>query len=472
MLTFGLFVGIAVVGVGVYAGFVLHTQVHEAARKTIREQAERIANLIDGRSADEHLLQTLKDVSQLTGLEIAVARPDSFLWGVRGAQVISNGAFFSLPEVQEALEAGEGFVIERERSGHLTLRMALYRPEQHLLLHLVVPESPLMGAIRRLEITLIVGMILALALALVGSWIAAGQIARPLQAITRSARRINEGQLDEEIEVSSRSAELQDLVDTLNEMSEKFKKDILDLKRMAQIQNEFIGNVSHEVKNPIFAVGGYLEALAMSNLSDEKRKLYAEKGLTNLQRLNNLFSDLIEIARLEYREDIIHPEVFDLQELLEEVAEIVRPKAEAKGLKLEIDNPPVLVWADRNRIRQVLTNLIDNAIAYTDDGYVRCRFRRRQNKVRVEVVDTGKGIPEEHLDRIFERFYRVDPARSRKEGGTGLGLSIVKQILQAHGETIHVESTVGRGTRFWFDLPWAGQVTVSPQEERSEQAQS
>jgi signal transduction histidine kinase len=104
----------------------------------------------------------------------------------------------------------------------------------------------------------------------------------------------------------------------------------------------------------------------------------------------------------------------------------------------------------------VLVNLIENAIAYSDEGTVRCRFRRRLDKVRIEVVDNGRGIPEDHLDRIFERFYRIDPDRSRKSGGTGLGLSIVKQILQAHGEPIHAESTLGRGTRFWFELPYEG----------------
>ena len=117
-----------------------------------------------------------------------------------------------------------------------------------------------------------------------------------------------------------------------------------------------------------------------------------------------------------------------------------------------------MVRADRNRIRQVFINLIENAIAYSDEGTVRCRFRRRLDKIRIEVVDTGRGIGEDHLGRIFERFYRVDPDRSRKSGGTGLGLSIVKQILQAHGETIRVESTLGRGTRFWFELPFVEEV--------------
>jgi signal transduction histidine kinase len=138
---------------------------------------------------------------------------------------------------------------------------------------------------------------------------------------------------------------------------------------------------------------------------------------------------------------------------------MLRLKAELKKLRLEVDNPHLMIEADRDRIRQVLINLIDNAIVYTDEGTVRFRFRRRRQKVRIEVVDTGRGIPDSHLERIFERFYRVDPDRSRKSGGTGLGLSIVKQILHAHGEQIHVESTPGRGTRFWFELPYIGEAT-------------
>jgi len=210
------------------------------------------------------------------------------------------------------------------------------------------------------------------------------------------------------------------------------------------------------VRNPIFAISGYLEALGTPRLSDDMRKRYAEKALTNLERLQNLFNDLIEIARLEYREDLINRSEFDLKDLVNEVSEMLRPKAEKKGLDLNVDIPRYLVSADRNRIRQVLVNFIDNAIAYTDDGSVRCRVQRRLDKVRIEVIDTGKGIEEEHLSRIFDRFYRVDPDRSRDSGGTGLGLSIVKQILQAHGENPHVESTKGRGTRFWFELPYAG----------------
>ena len=311
------------------------------------------------------------------------------------------------------------------------------------------------------SLILVSGMIVVLVLAFLGSWVAARQVVTPLEAIRKSARRIIEGDFAKSINVLSRAAEFQDLAESINLMSDTFRVQIDELQRLAALQNEFIGNVGHEVRNPIFAISGYLEALASASLGPELRLRYAEKGLQNLARLQNLFNDLIEIARLEYREDLIEPTVFDFRELIDEVAEMLRPKAEARGLSLEIANPLLYVKADRNRIRQVVINLMDNAISYTDEGTVRCRFRRHLDKVRVNFIDTGRGIGEKHLDRIFERFYRVDPNRSRKSGGTGLGLSIVRQILFAHGEAIHVESTVGRGTRFWFELPYVSSAKKS-----------
>lgn len=323
---------------------------------------------------------------------------------------------------------------------------------------------------RRMEVVLLAAMALVLALALLGSWVAAHQVTTPLRDISSSARSISEGKFDKDIRVDSRATEFQDLADSLNRMSHSYREKIDELERLTQLQSEFIGNVSHEVRNPIFAVGGYLEALATPSLTRDMRRRYAEKGLLNLQRLNNLFNDLIEIAQLEYREDLISTEVFDLQELIDEIEEMLAPMANERDLTLQLDNPHLLVRADRNRMRQVLANLIENAVAYTSDGAVRCRYRRRREKVRIEIIDTGKGIEDEHLERVFERFYRIDPDRSRKSGGTGLGLSIVKQILQAHGEQIHVESTVGRGTRFWFDLPYAGIVEPAVVREGNRQA--
>ena len=458
MLTFALFVGTAVAVVGLYAFIVLSGQVQDAARETLRVQARTVAAQLETVEDYEALVETVRRTSTVTPYRIGVATADSLVWEMADGRILTDRAFLAQPEVEKALRTGFGYD-ERTDDGDSapTLYVAYYSPVSGYVVRLGQQAPPLLTVLHRMQATLIIGLALALALSLIGAWIAALQVTRPLRAISRNARRINEGDLDREIVVRTRAAEVQDLAGSLNSMAERFRQDIHELQRVARIQNEFIGNVSHEVKNPIFAVGGYLEALD-AELPTEQRQKYVAKGLLNLQRLNNLFGDLIEIAKLEYREDLIRPEPFDLQDLIEEVGEMLDPKAEDKGLDLAYDNRPAEVWADRSRIRQVLTNLVDNAIAYSEAGSVKCRMRRHRDKVRVEVVDTGRGISEDHLDRIFERFYRVDAARSRKEGGTGLGLSIVKQILQAHGEAIHVESTAGRGTRFWFELPLAESI--------------
>jgi signal transduction histidine kinase len=460
MLTFALFVGAAVVGVNLYAFLVLRGQVHEAARDTLRRQAERVAALLDAQPEPTALAALDAAYADVGDLDLTVAyaprdgEPGRVLWSSDPAR--DGSGFFLQPEVAEALSTGFGYAERRPASGPLgedALYVALHRVESGLVVRMGEPATPLFRVVRRAQATLAVGMGLALVLALLGAWIAARQVVKPLTAITESAKRINEGDLDRVIRVRTRAAEFQDLTRSLNRMASRFRNDIQELQRMQRVQNEFIGNVSHEVKNPIFAVSGFIEALGSDRLPPEQRAQYAQKGLANLNRLNLLFSDLIEIARLEYRDDLLRPERFELQDLISEVVETVLPKAEDKGLEIVWDNPPLEVSADRNRIRQVLTNLIENAVNYTDAGSVRVRMRRHRDKARVEVDDTGRGIPEEHLDRVFDRFHRVDAARSRKMGGTGLGLAIVKQILEAHGEPVHVESTRGRGSRFWFELP-------------------
>lgn len=453
-LTLLFFVGIAVIAVGLYFTFILRSEIQVAFRQTMSGQVSRIAGSIQDTEGRTELLQTIRDVARLTNLRITVVSDDSLLLDIQGDQLLSDGALLTRDEMQ--FEPGDDTrFAERKENGLHTYFTATRLTETNLIVRIGEAEPPLFALIRRMQVTLAVSMLMALVLAVIGSWTAARQVTGPLKSIRNSARSISEGDLKEEIFVDSRAAEFQDLVESLNHMSAAFKEKIEELERLALLQNKFIGNVSHEVRNPIFSVGGYLEALSSSNLSATQRRFYAEKGLSNLERLNNLFNDLIEIARLEYLEDLINPSIFDLKDLTEDIYEFEMSKAEEKGLDLVIENTPVHICADRSRIRQVLINLIENAITYSDEGTVRCRFRRHLDKVRIEVVDTGRGIPDEHLERIFERFHRVDPDRSRRSGGTGLGLSIVKQILHAHGESINVESTVGRGSRFWFELPYA-----------------
>lgn len=455
ILTFALFIGLAVAAVGVYVTVTVRNDIEAATEHMLYRQAERAAAEVEQAETEAELMASMRAISHLADLHITALGRDSVLWDVRSGFAISRDTDTSGMRVSETdpLRFYEVTPPGQERR----LYIEMYRPRLDAAIRIGQPEPMLLSLVERMQVALIVGMITALLLALLGSWVSANQITTPLRAIRNSARNIAAGNFSDKIRVDSRAREFHELARSLNQMADSYREKIEDLERLAQLQNEFIGNVSHEVKNPIFAVSGYLEALASSNLSPEVRKRYAEKGLINLERLNSLFSDLIEIARLEYREDLLRTSVFDLQELIDEVVEVLSPKAESKGIELVCANQHFFVEADRNRIRQVLINLIDNAIAYSDAGAVRCRIRRHMDKVRIEVVDNGRGIDEEHLERVFERFYRVDPDRSRKSGGTGLGLSIVKQIIQAHGEHIHVESTVGRGSRFWFELPYVEQ---------------
>lgn len=455
-LTFALFVGSAVLGVGLYARLVLHKQTEKAARNDLREQALSLATVIGKAPNHKEAWLVANQASQFLGIRIQAFSEDTLFLDVTGGTSVPS---FDLPEeLEEELAPREGrfrFKDYTLESGDTILIGSINHVLTGLTIRVFRPKPELYAAAQRMQTALFVGMVMALMLAMFGSWVAARRVIKPLRAINERARNISEDMPEQKIIVDSRAAEFQDLATSLNRMSGQFRQKINDLERLANLQSEFIGNVSHEVRNPIFAVSGYLEALATPVLTPEQQKRYAEKALNNLERLSNLFNDLIEIARLEYREDMIRLERFDMYNLSEELDEVLRQKAEKKNLVLEVEHAHLIVHADRDRIRQVLVNLIENAIVYTDEGRVQFRYRRRQDKVRIEISDTGRGIPDDRLDRVFERFYRVDPDRSRKSGGTGLGLSIVKQILHAHGETIQVESTLGRGTRFWFDLSLA-----------------
>ncbi len=463
MGTFALFVGIAVVAVGLYALIVLQNRLERELQQSLRLQAQQVSAQLERAISEDEIFRTARQFSRLTGLRVTVGQADSVLIDVQnGLPTDQVETLYDQPEIVEALSTGQG-TAERVSQDSLRTLYAAYRtPGSSLVIRLGIINPALYSVVARMQATLIVSMVLALVLALLGSWIASTRITRPLKALTQSARDISEGDLEEEIRVESRASEFQDLSVSLNRMAERFREDINDLQTLIRIQNEFLGDVSHEVRNPIFAISGYLEALGGDQLEPTMRERYAQKGLTNLQRLNTLFADLIEIARLEYRKDLIHPERFDLKELFEDIGEVARYQAEEKGLELQVrvTPEPMYVVGDRNRIRQVLTNLVENAIAYTDEGQIRCRYQRWGGKVRMEVRDTGKGIGKAHQERIFDRFYRVDPARSRKSGGSGLGLSIVKQILHAHGEGIHLESKPGVGSTFWFELPHESAVFI------------
>ncbi len=236
------------------------------------------------------------------------------------------------------------------------------------------------------------------------------------------------------------------------------KEEIEILQQNEAYRKEFLQNLSHELKTPIFAIQGYVDTLINGALENPAvNKKFLASTSRNIDRLVNLVDDLDEISKLEAGEQLLYTENFVIQELVKEVYDSLALKAEEKQIKLLIKKGcevPLMVNADKNKMRQVFINLVDNAIKYgKQNGIVEASAYRIDGKnILIEISDDGFGIGEEHTGRIFERFYRTDTARSRRVGGSGLGLAICKHIIEAHGQAIHVRSTLDVGTTFGFTL--------------------
>lgn len=243
----------------------------------------------------------------------------------------------------------------------------------------------------------------------------------------------------------------------ISNLTDDKSKEIDSLTERENYRREFLGNVSHELKTPLFSIQGYLLTLIEGGVEDESiRDKYLNRINKSVERLTYIVKDLDLITELESGNLKLEQKSFNIVALTREVLDLLEIKASNNDVKVEIENQidiPVRVMGDIERIEQVLTNLIVNAINHSSrKATVTVSFQNVNNKIKTTVKDTGIGIKPEHIERIFERFYRADKSRSRTHGGSGLGLSIVKHILEAHGEKIYVKSVYNEGTEFSFFL--------------------
>lgn len=278
-------------------------------------------------------------------------------------------------------------------------------------------------------------------------------INRFIKRITSSIRSQRTSKL---VSPSSQSA-LAELELQVREWAEERKQEFEHLQKLESYRKDFLGDVSHELKTPIFNIQGYLSTLLDGGLEDATiNRDYLKGAMKNVDRMIATIQDLQAITQLERGELEIEEEPFNIVELVHEVMESQEFMAKGKGISFELANDlshPIIALADRIRIRQVIVNLIINSIRYgKNNGRTTAKISDTGEKIIVEVSDNGIGIPKEQQDRIFERFFRVDKSRSQVRGGTGLGLSIVKHILEAHNRTINVMSTDGVGSAFTFTL--------------------
>lgn len=263
------------------------------------------------------------------------------------------------------------------------------------------------------------------------------------------------GIADEKMTMSS------DVISEVNnevlEWAKERSSEIELLIKQADYRKEFLGNVSHELKTPIMSIQGYLETLSDGGIRDESiNNLYIEKALKNVERMIMIIDDLVNISMLESGELKLDLKKFDVCELTKEVYESLEIQAKHSNITLAIKEGCDHVYnvkADEKLIREVLVNLISNAIKYgKDGGYIHAGFYNMGENILIEIADNGTGISKEHLNRVFERFFRIEKSRSRDMGGTGLGLAIVKHIVEAHDQTVNVRSTIGEGSTFGFTL--------------------
>ncbi len=224
--------------------------------------------------------------------------------------------------------------------------------------------------------------------------------------------------------------------------------DVTRLRQLERVRRDFVANVSHELKTPLTVIGGFAETMVDDSLSADERRRFAEVIASNTRRMHRLVDDLLDLSRIESGGWRPAPSPADLRSVVSDVFATARARASSANVTLGCDIPDEASapYADAVALRQIVGNLVDNAVRHTTDGAVTVAARREPHGVAVRVRDTGDGIAPEHLGRIFERFYRVDAARSRAEGGTGLGLAIVKHLVEAHGGSVAAESTVGSGT--------------------------
>jgi two-component system phosphate regulon sensor histidine kinase PhoR len=255
-------------------------------------------------------------------------------------------------------------------------------------------------------------------------------------------------------------------IDDVREDVEKWaaqkSKEIQQLQSNEEFRKEFLQNLSHEIKTPIFSIQGYLEILADGAIDDiTTATKFINKSQSNVQRLVQLINDIDIITNLEINKEPLLKHQFIIQDTIRDVVNNLSLKFEQKNVQFSFKKGcenPIQVFADKNKIYQVLSNIITNAIKYgkLEGEIIASIYLLEDKKVLIEISDNGAGIAEEHIPRLFERFYRTDDARSREVGGTGLGLAICKHIIEAHGESIQVRSKINVGTTVGFTLPSKG----------------
>jgi len=445
-------------GASTYLG--LRHYLNQTLNESLGRQARQIGEsfLIDVATGGEgYVISEINEhyAPELNNRFVRVTRADGSMLYVSGKPKESRfdpstvsvvGAPVSQDYVREAHAPGGVLLIYThpftERSG------------QHFLIEVGAPYEQVEVVLYGLLLALALGLPLTVIVAISGGWLLMRKALNPVDEITRGAEQITSRNLSQRLPVARTGDELERLSAALNRMIERLEESFLYVSR-------FTADASHELRTPLTILRGELEAASgQPEVAPDLRETI-ESAMEETERLARIVESLMAISRLDAGEARMECDALDLAELAASTTEQMRLLAEDKEIALRCESEELVsIEGDRARLKQVIVNLVDNAIKYTPaGGLVGVKVCASNGRALLEVNDNGVGIPPEALPHIFERFFRVDKARSRQMGGAGLGLSIIKAIVTAHGGQVRVESVEGRGSRFLVELPVAGKTS-------------
>ena len=410
---------------------------------------------LDYESDLEKTMKKLDSVMDGNNSRLTVIDLDGTVVADTQAQMDEMDNHLDREEIQDALEKGSGYARRRSDTLDEGMLYVAYRSRNaDVILRAAVPYS---GFQQYLPL-FFPASALSLLVAVVGSFIVTtrlvSSITKPLQDISKEMLKVKGDYTELNFE-HCQYPEINVIADTTMKMSKNVKDYLNQIEKERMIRQEFFSNASHELKTPITSIQGYAELLESGMIQDEATKAdFASRIKKEAVRMTGLINDILMISRLEAKEAEVTFSDVRVSVLLEEIIDSLKPQAAEAQVFVHVDCQPLMIHANLQQMRELLTNLISNAIKYNrPGGQVWINIRETDGQMVIRVKDNGVGIPSDSLDRIFERFYRVDKGRSRKQGGTGLGLSIVKHIVNFYHGTIHVSSEPDMGSEFTVFLP-------------------
>jgi signal transduction histidine kinase len=425
----------------IFSGFYFK-EVQEQLDRLSSQYAESIHSL-----EDQKMLTMYELLGDMTEQEIVIVNENGLVVASSGSPLFQKGASIETEMMDSLLRGQElqGLKIEgNSKTRYYLVGKAIYDREELIGgLFVMTSVEGIYKSLEKIRSLILLASVGSILLAMGFTFIVSRKLTNPLLEIEKATRKIAKGNFSTRLEVGSQD-EIGNLVIAINDMAK-------ELHRIQTTRSEFFANISHELRTPITYLEGYARVIREGRYpTEDEKNEYLLLIEQEAKRMMKLVEDLFELSKMEEGKIELQLEEVTLNKALEQAVSKVKISAQDKGLDviLRVEEKQLNIIADKVRLEQVLLNLLENAIRYTDDGVIQLTCWEDGSEVRIAIQDTGIGIPEEEIPYLFERFYRVEKSRSRKYGGTGLGLSIVKQLVELQYGSIKVESKVGEGTEF------------------------